>query len=586
MKKFRTKSAVALVMVLTLLTSLFSTSAFAVTDPLVDPTRDVTLTVHKYDVPEDGTGLFPLIGNDNTHDSTELTPAPSKYAPMKDATFAAYLVTDSNKKELEKLANTTTIPNATYTAVESVTTGTDGTAVFNNLSQARYLIVEVSSPKHVTKKAVNFLVDLPYTNKDLTTWNYNVHVYPKNYTVLGAVELTKTIQGAPMAAGKSATFKLQQLEAGVYVDVPGMTALTTDADGKIKVTDLLVGLYQFIETVAPEGYGINTNPIPFQITKNASVKIEKVSMDNNSLPEIEKEVSDDGINFGSAVGVFANKPATWKITPDVPTDIATYSKFIVTDKVDDRLILDNASIKVLADGATLVKDTDYQVSVVNNLITVTFIDGAFVAGQTALNGVSELNILFNTTIDLTKADSLATDIPNDTTLTFNNGYGTDTDVKSTESIVYTGGVKFEKVDAADTSKKLENAEFAIYASEADAIAGVNAISTAISDVNGAFEFTGLAYGTLNETSALGTPRDYWIVETKAPADYHLNKTPLMVTIDANSYDVVNTIQVKNVEKPDLPLTGGQGAMLFTVIGLALIGLAAVLFNRYRKVKAN
>ncbi|WP_242290465.1 collagen binding domain-containing protein, partial [Bacillus cereus group sp. BfR-BA-01319] len=46
--------------------------------------------------------------------------------------------------------------------------------------------------------------------------------------------------------------------------------LTTDKDGKISVSDLRPGDYQFIETKAPTGYDLSAKPIPFTITKGQS----------------------------------------------------------------------------------------------------------------------------------------------------------------------------------------------------------------------------------------------------------------------------------------------------------------------------
>ncbi|MGH1269432.1 MSCRAMM family protein, partial [Bacillus pretiosus] len=46
--------------------------------------------------------------------------------------------------------------------------------------------------------------------------------------------------------------------------------LTTNKDGKVSVSDLRPGDYQFVETKAPIGYDLSAKPIPFTITKGQS----------------------------------------------------------------------------------------------------------------------------------------------------------------------------------------------------------------------------------------------------------------------------------------------------------------------------
>ncbi|MED2880985.1 collagen binding domain-containing protein, partial [Bacillus wiedmannii] len=65
------------------------------------------------------------------------------------------------------------------------------------------------------------------------------------------------------------------LEGAIFkiVDHNGLdvrTDLTTDKDGKISVSDLRPGDYQFVETKAPIGYDLSAKPIPFTITKGQS----------------------------------------------------------------------------------------------------------------------------------------------------------------------------------------------------------------------------------------------------------------------------------------------------------------------------
>nr|WP_250544237.1 SpaH/EbpB family LPXTG-anchored major pilin [Canibacter zhuwentaonis] len=59
------------------------------------------------------------------------------------------------------------------------TTDPNGEATFDGLAVGAYLVTETNAPAGVVKKAAPFIVTIPRPNGN-NTWNYNVHVYPKN----------------------------------------------------------------------------------------------------------------------------------------------------------------------------------------------------------------------------------------------------------------------------------------------------------------------------------------------------------------------------------------------------------------------
>ena len=99
--------------------------------------------------------------------------------------------------------------------------------------------------------------------------------------------------------------------------------------------------------------------------------------------------------------------------------------------------------------------------------------------------------------------------------------------------------------------------------------------TGVSDENGVIKWSNIPYG------------DYQIFETKAPtytkedgtkASYQLLKDPIDVKISENNQTVKLTIE-NNKSGWVLPVTGGIGTTLFTVIGLTLMVTAAFVFFR-------
>ena len=77
-----------------------------------------------------------------------------------------------------------------------------------------------------------------------------------------------------------AVFEVHDEKGKVVVKV------TTDKDGKAKITDLSVGNYTLVEVEAPKGYEKLTNPIPFEITNGMinAVQLEVLNKLNHLAP--------------------------------------------------------------------------------------------------------------------------------------------------------------------------------------------------------------------------------------------------------------------------------------------------------------
>ncbi|WP_265092926.1 prealbumin-like fold domain-containing protein, partial [Listeria innocua] len=54
----------------------------------------------------------------------------------------------------------------------------------------------------------------------------------------------------------------------------------TDENGVLKVTDLVPGNYQFVETSAPTGYILDSSPVPFEIIADETDQIVKITKEN------------------------------------------------------------------------------------------------------------------------------------------------------------------------------------------------------------------------------------------------------------------------------------------------------------------
>ena len=133
-----------------------------------------------------------------------------------------------------------------------------GKVTVANLAPGTYQFVETKAPAGyvLNTKPVSFTIDAQHHGQQVVTASDNFINYR------GSAVLVKEDKAGKRLAG--AEFKV--------INAQGQTVqsgLTTNANGLVKVTDLAPGDYQFIETKAPAGYLINTQPAKFTIKAQA-----------------------------------------------------------------------------------------------------------------------------------------------------------------------------------------------------------------------------------------------------------------------------------------------------------------------------
>ena len=484
------------------------------------------------------------------------------------------------------------------TAIER-TTDAKGEILETGLELGRYTVQEIDGPEHVVLNKEIFSVDIPMTSADGTRLNYNVHIYPKNETIKGSVELTKT--GENKEALEGAEFALYKGTPNTGEKIGG--TYTTDADGKFVVGGLDFGDHYFVETKAPEGHTLNNAPIEFKVTETGSVDADgnvqgavvETSKVNYIIPEITKDANgkqDEAVNRDEEI--------KYNLTLTLPADITKYEEFVVTDILDERLeFIKDGTIT----GGWSVEGIDASL--------LTFDDGGqkltwTINDFTKLHDVKTFKITFTAKI---KADAELgeneTGIENVGQLDFDNGFGSHTKPKDDEEVPpitppvtppvtvkpTDGGMEVIKVDAANNDIKLEGAVFDLQDENgkdvvipAGSVIKVNgAAVTSLKDLktgeDGTFVITGLPTG------------NYKLVETKAPTykdaegklhSYRLLVGPVDVEIKDDQTNNTEVIVENSKSGWELPTTGGMGTILFTVVGLALMAMAAFFLTRRKK----
>lgn len=455
------------------------------------------------------------------------------------------------------------------------TTSNGGKAIFADLELGRYYVKETGLPKGVTQSSEPFIVDIPSTSVNGEELLYDVHVYPKNALVLGAAQLKKvTEEDGPLAGAKFNLYK--KVEDGE--DELIAEGLVTDTDGWTEIVgDLEVGDYYFVETEAPEGYGLDKTKQEFLIEvgnhayKDGVVipeKVKKLNMTNYQKPEDPvKEANEDSADIGETV--------RWTIKVQLPNNIKDFEMYKITDKIDEALnYAGNLSVKL--DGNDL-DATAYALTEPDNQgggsLVLDFAPEKLAAG--------ELEISFDTVINAKAV--VGEGIPNKAELDYDNGFETEHRESNTPEVI-TGGADFKKVDGK-SKDALKGAEFIVFKENDGKLYlvqdenGVNSWSSNkadatkfISGLNGEFSVNGLAYG------------EYFLEETKAPVvdgkAYKLLQKPVKFVVNADSHG--GAILIENNEGSSLPKTGGMGTLLFTVVGLGLMGVAAKTYKREEK----
>ncbi|WP_159103070.1 SpaA isopeptide-forming pilin-related protein [Paenilisteria weihenstephanensis] len=160
--------------------------------------------------------------------------------------------------------------NSAGTTLQSnLTTNMQGKLEIPNLPLGNYTLVETAAP-------TDYKLDttpIPITISKATGSTNSVAKTVTNTLKTGGVTLTKKDKKSGLTLS-GAVFSLQKSNGDVV-----QANLTSDASGKVHVTNLAPGTYQFVETAAPTGYYLDSTPIPFTIVKSQLQEVTVNALD-------------------------------------------------------------------------------------------------------------------------------------------------------------------------------------------------------------------------------------------------------------------------------------------------------------------
>ena len=174
-----------------------------------------------------------------------------------------------------------------------------------------------------------------------------------------------------------------------------------------------------------------------------------------------------------------------------------------------------------------------------------------------------------------------------------------------DPFTYWGELQITKVDQSEPTKGLKGAQFSVFevptTGDCPALNEIpgdtSPIATGESNNSGVVFWDGDATNTqlgllIKNSNTEITPapsKNFCVYETKAPAGYTAVGTPKLVTITAGGLSSENgglvTIENKQNDGPDLPLTGANGTTLMLAAGFGLVALAAGTHLVLRRRKA-
>ena len=410
------------------------------------------------------------------------------------------------------------------------------------------------------------------------------------------------------------------LDQGLYLVIEDAAATNTAPN---KITNAGTGETMYIsKVVAPFLVAVPmTNP-----AGNDWLTDVHVYPKNEELSISKTVVTNPSVVVGDTV--------SYKIVASIPGDIETSKKFNIIDEMDEALdvVLKSVSAKTLTTDVGLVKGTDYTVTYdsATRVLTVAFVPVADPAnppvppvGCAKLKGYASVEISFDATVNARILDKDGYSVRNDATVSFTNkdnvGFEAGTDEGG--PVIHTAAIEIEKVKEdsitgldgsafkiADTKENAEAGKFMridpdtkiIYKpSDGQAWVDLGADPKVDNDYKIApttpsykDKFEGLR--DVVKVNDKNEGQTYWIVEVKAPTGYNLLSAPVEVKFSDNADDTtappsvpavinhIKAVKVINSAGFTLPMTGGAGTIAFTVVGIMLLGLAAIVFISSRK----
>lgn len=385
-------------------------------------------------------------------------------------------------------------------------------------------------------------------------------------------------------------------------DTPARSG-ATDSGGVLNWNDVPRGLYVVTESDGPSGIVASQDffvSVPLTNPQGAGWLDTIYVYPKNAQIDATKTVDNAGsYSVGNNV--------TWTIDsaiPRVPNPAGSGADFVATDAFEIHDTLTDSQLAVTAQDVTVTAPTtvdagDYNVTLTqadgNTTVEVAFTSAGLTTLANAVNADPDARVTVEIVTEVLASEQISNGaaIYPDAAAIAN---GTPLTIDPVE--VHYGGYQLNKVSSDDTltGADLAGAQFRVYLSEDAAQAGGDNYVTTASNPDGLWTtgdggtvlIDGLRYSGFANGQSLDTDdanyQTYWLVETQPLADHQQLAEPVSFIVNDGSAEQTGETIV-NVPTGaggfELPLTGGMGTALLTILGIAILVAVLVMARRRR-----
>lgn len=528
------------------------TTAFAADENegiTVNNNKEGSITIHKYKMPDTENAFESNTESGGTALSEDKLPETA--VPLPNVQFKITRVVQNENGEWVSAEG-----DLAYSA--EAQTDKDGEITFGKLNLGRYKIEELGIDGGDGSNAVlpneaddamagkAFFVDVPMTEADGKTLNYDVHVYPKNEVL--SIEKDVTYVG-----NKHDSFNMNEEQTWIInTAIPGNIALKKDSGSD--------------EYNVAQTYEV-VDKIDSQLTyekydENGEVVVQAVTM-----------------TYGSVDGGALTKDTDYNV--QIPSENnGNTLKVSLTDagKVKLKKLI-NLSVEPAAFLQIQFK---------------TVINETAKTGEAIYNG-ADLNFT-----NVAGSEAVTVSVPEDQRPEVHTGrisvkkVGEKVDGAPLEGVEFMIFDTLENAQAAvevlQNNNPVEDIKGALEVYDPNQTKYTTIVRT---NSDGVAEFKGLAYYTnkANETGKVkgdneGTgEKTYYIIEIKTVKGYQLPSKYFEVKVNQTSSVAADpTETIVNVKPSKLPAAGGRGTIIFTAVGLTVMAAAGIIILMSRKKK--
>lgn len=436
------------------------------------------------------------------------------------------------------------------------------------------------------------VVDITYvaeTNTLTYAWNSNFADYFAGTTSYNATAYTVE----QFDALTDDSDDLKTLLAGLpkYIAENSIGAVDTQtvvAGGTATFANLAMGEYFIRPTSSTSVYQLMLQKVEPTVSAGAYV------IDDVTFSAKHKEVSIT--KTADKTSVTKGEKVVYTLEAEIPTylDTAVDKSFWISDLLPDGLTINTSSIAVTIGGVT-VDAGDYTLDT-TPAVGYTFklsVSTDLYADKWSGRGGSTLTITYTATLNNDNTTEVNVEEINTATYAYSfYPYLTDTRKTKTDTEeVTTFAIQIDKHVQGQPDQKLPDAKFDLYrTATAEEIAAGSSVTIPHTTVAGILLESGLTtnaagVATFEKYEANDTRYAYYLVETKAPTGYNLLSNAVEVHFtdaEVAGTNGIYTVEIENTSGIQLPITGGTGTVIFTVIGITLMVGAVVLFVLSRK----